>query len=273
MKTTKLIFLHALTPVHSGTGQAVAVIDLPIAREKTTNWPIIPGSTVKGVFRDAETDSARAETVFGKIDQEGKITFSDQLILFFPVRSYKGTFAYVTCPWALERFKRDIKASGVERTLENNVPSVGPEDSVLAETSCLVGLDNKVYFEDIDLTASENEDFSNIIDTLARMIFATDEIAAFKKRAALVSDDVFTFLCETATVVTARVSLEDDTKTVKEGPWYEEAVPAEAVFYAPSLVEIGEEEQETHLSSFHNMPLQLGGKSTTGRGMCRVRIA
>ena len=33
----KLITLYALTPVHSGTGQAVDIVDLPIAREKATN--------------------------------------------------------------------------------------------------------------------------------------------------------------------------------------------------------------------------------------------
>lgn len=39
MKDTRLILLHALTPLHVGTGQAVGKVDLPIAREKATGFP------------------------------------------------------------------------------------------------------------------------------------------------------------------------------------------------------------------------------------------
>ncbi|NTV66007.1 MAG: type III-B CRISPR module RAMP protein Cmr4, partial [Oscillochloris sp.] len=34
--TTHMLFTHALSPLHPGTGQGVGVIDLPIAREKAT---------------------------------------------------------------------------------------------------------------------------------------------------------------------------------------------------------------------------------------------
>ena len=45
----------------------------------------------------------------------------------------------------------------------------------------------------------------------------------FLDRFAIVHDDVFTFLCETATQVDARVKIDDDTKTVEEGQlWYED---------------------------------------------------
>ncbi|HFE65914.1 MAG TPA: type III-B CRISPR module RAMP protein Cmr4, partial [Chloroflexi bacterium] len=49
----KLMFLHALSPLHAGTGQGVGAIDLPISREKGTDVPIVPGSSLKGVLRDA----------------------------------------------------------------------------------------------------------------------------------------------------------------------------------------------------------------------------
>jgi hypothetical protein len=52
MKEKRLILLHALTPLHVGTGQAVANVDLPIAREKATGFPIVPASALKGVLRD-----------------------------------------------------------------------------------------------------------------------------------------------------------------------------------------------------------------------------
>ena len=45
-------WIHALTPVHLGAGRGLGYIDMPIAREKVTNWPYIPGSSVKGVIAD-----------------------------------------------------------------------------------------------------------------------------------------------------------------------------------------------------------------------------
>ncbi len=48
----RLLFTHALSPLHAGTGQGVGVIDLPIAREKATGLPFLPGSSVKGTLRD-----------------------------------------------------------------------------------------------------------------------------------------------------------------------------------------------------------------------------
>ena len=40
---TKMYWLHALTPLHVGAGRGVGFIDLPIMREKVTNWPLVPG--------------------------------------------------------------------------------------------------------------------------------------------------------------------------------------------------------------------------------------
>ena len=37
---SRLVFVHALSPLHAGTGQGVGVIDLPIAREKLQACPI-----------------------------------------------------------------------------------------------------------------------------------------------------------------------------------------------------------------------------------------
>ena len=49
---TMCYYIHALTALHAGTGQGVGVVDLPIAREKSTGLPIVPGSGIKGVLRE-----------------------------------------------------------------------------------------------------------------------------------------------------------------------------------------------------------------------------
>lgn len=62
--------------------------------------------------------------------------------------------------------------------------------------------------------------------------------------------------------------LEDDVKTVVSGGlWYEEAVPAEAIFYG-FVVRSQEVAPLSNLTL--NAPIQLGGDATIGRGLCRV---
>src|SRR3990172_983710 len=109
----KLLLIHALSPLHAGTGQGVGVIDLPIAREKATQIPFLPGSTLKGVFRDACTDPTLRTNVFGpdsgNPDQHaGAVAFTDARLLLLPVRSLMGVFAWVTSPLLLRRLSRDV---------------------------------------------------------------------------------------------------------------------------------------------------------------------
>lgn len=107
---TKAFFLQALTPVHPGTGQVSgSVIDLPVAREAATGFPLIPASSLKGVLRDGRADEA-ANKVFGSLEQMGELTLTDARLLLLPVRSYAGTFALITCPLVLQRWQRDAEA-------------------------------------------------------------------------------------------------------------------------------------------------------------------
>jgi CRISPR-associated protein Cmr4 len=62
--STHMLFTHALSPLHPGTGQGVGVIDLPIAREKATGLPYLPGSSLKGTLRSACPDAQRV-AIFG----------------------------------------------------------------------------------------------------------------------------------------------------------------------------------------------------------------
>ena len=126
---------------------------------------------------------------------------------------------------------------------------------------------SRIWLEDLDLTASESVETQAIAESIAAAVFPEGERAAFIARFVIVSDDLFDFLTETATAVTARVSLEEASKTVKSGGlWYEESVPAEAIFVAPVL---GRNE-----SVLPTLPavLQFGGNETVGQGLCRVTM-
>jgi hypothetical protein len=66
---TRPFLLHALSLLHAGTGHAADVIDLPTARMKATGIPFVPGSSIKGVLRDARNtsgaDTEKLLAVFG----------------------------------------------------------------------------------------------------------------------------------------------------------------------------------------------------------------
>ena len=268
MKEKRLILLHTLTPLHVGTGQAVGNVDLPIAREKATGFPIVPASAFKGVLRDQFGDQSWAAQAFGDADRAGAWMFTDLRILCLPVRSFFGVFTYATCPLILQRLQRHAQVFGI-KGFENLSVEVQGADIALASNSAL-GKGNKVYLEDLDLTAKQSPEADAVANAIAEKLLPNSERRYFTERFAVVSNDVFTFLSETATEVVARVRLEDNTKTVASGGlWYEEAVPAEALFYGF----VGATSEKPSLASLQiDQPLQIGGDATIGRGLCRVVI-
>src|SRR5208282_3302509 len=47
---TQIVGLVAETSIHPGAGQSSGIIDLPVAREAATDYPFVPGSSVKGAL-------------------------------------------------------------------------------------------------------------------------------------------------------------------------------------------------------------------------------
>lgn len=277
MKDTRLILLHALTPLHVGTGQAVGTVDLPIAREKATGFPLVPASAFKGVLRDeyrAHNDEEKEKRAFGDTDQAGEWVFTDLRLLCLPVRSFFGVFAYVTCPLILSRLQRHAQVFDITG-FEDIQVTVDGTQAALTQNSELpqnseLHTSGKVYLEDLDLSTVSSPQADKAAQAIAQKLLPPNEQSLFTERFAVVSNDVFNFLSETATEVVARVRLQDDTKTVVQGGlWYEEAVPAEAIFYGF----VGTTSSEASLDGLDlSKPLQIGGDATIGRGLCKVVI-
>jgi CRISPR-associated protein Cmr4 len=293
MSTThaKLLYLHAITPVHSGTGQAADVVDQPIAREKATGWPMIPASSLKGVLRDvvkANHGEDKAKELFGDPDKAGPVVFGDQRILCLPVRSFFGTFAYATSPLVLHRLKRDLEALGMAPPFTCKIPQSSDSLTVFLPEDNSVLVSGKVYLEDLNLTVARRKEAGEIAAGIAGALFAPDR-KEFTSRFAIVSDEVFNFLSETATEIQARVALEDENKVVRKGGlWYEEAVPAETIFCGPVLAADYYVDKGKLIENFHKalkpnqqqgttnsqpITIQIGGNASVGRGLCRVVIA
>ncbi|MBH8605867.1 type III-B CRISPR module RAMP protein Cmr4 [Thermoactinomyces sp. CICC 10522] len=94
-----MLGMLAETPIHPGAGQVYSVIDLPVARERTTHYPMIPGSSLKGALRDKLEEEMtgqdhRLKQLFGKQDQAGAFSVTDARLLLLPVRSLTGHYCY-----------------------------------------------------------------------------------------------------------------------------------------------------------------------------------
>jgi CRISPR-associated protein Cmr4 len=284
----KLLFLQALSPLHAGTGQGVGAIDLPIAREKATGIPIVPGSALKGVLRTNCEDEQLKVHVFGPETENvgeyyaGSAQFSDLRLLFLPVRSLSGTFAWVTSPLLLRRFQRDCVMTNTLFT--DGIPVVGDRKICLipsADSNLKVdigGQEDHVVLEDLRLTGKPDTSLNSLLGWLKAFLFGADASwqALFTERVCVVHDDVLSFLLDTATEITARIRLKEKEKTVDQGAlWYEEALPAESILSGLMVIqEIKATERDVldAITQLAQSPLQVGGSATVGRGLCRLHL-
>ena len=279
---TRLFHLHALSALHCGTGQSAGVVDLPIARAKATKLPMVPGSSLRGVLRD-ELEQEDVATLFGPASTDGDANsfagacaVGDATLLTLPVRCLAGVVCYATSPFILSRYARDLRRAGVQ------VPDVvDPGQSQVAVPQQSVNrVQGKVVLEDLDLTAKESDTVARWAKMLAGVAYPDDDDKEaredFTRRFAVLPDDVMDFLSETGTEVRARIAVNPDTGTVKQGAlWYEENLPAESLLWGVFAVtaslrqddQRGEDELAKAVPSCRL--LQLGGKAGVGRGLVR----
>jgi CRISPR-associated protein Cmr4 len=242
---------------------------------KATGIPFVPGSSIKGVLRDARRaiDGEKTEAVFGPTNDPaahaGALVVGDARLLALPVRSFRGTFAWTTSPLLLTLAKRDLEEASLP------IPKITERAAQVANGSCLRHKD-KLYLEDLDLPATESDEVTAWARRLEQLVSPGDGI--FTKRFAVVDDDTMTFLCETATQVDARVRVDETTRTVANGAlWLEESLPPESlligVMAADRSRRHGVDMKPEDVLSFA-LPgeeiHQFGGKATTGRGRCRI---
>ncbi len=282
----KLFFIHTLTPLHAGTGQGVGAIDLPIHRERATNLPLLPGSTIKGCLREAMAGDPQNQNdlLFGSSSAEesnaGALHISDAHLLLLPVRCLGATFVWATSPFVLKRLARAASAAGIKGV--PSVPSIQDEHAQLATHDATVKLEGKprLILEDLDFDPGPGagSDAQKWCEWLSSQIFpvANDPWREeMKKRFAIIDDKSFDFLSEFATEVTAHIRIDQKTGTVEEGAlWYQEALPAESVLCG--LVQADKprgkamESAELLKRVQTREDMQFGGKATTGMGFARL---
>ena len=306
-KKSGLLTFYAESSLHMGAGTAVSYVDLPIQREKHTDFPIMQASGIKGVIREFaerqwKDDKTKVEIIFGP-EQGDKfascIVFTDAKILLFPVRSVSGIFAWVASPFILKRFKRDLESAGIEfkdNNEEINIPEPSGEEKneekiiVTTDSILKVQSTNQVMLEEFvfDVEDGKSEEANKIANKIKEFLPENpafqDLINELPKRFCIVADNVFKDFVKLAVEIQTRIKINQAAGIVEEGALFtEELVPSESVFY--SLVFFNDpynkinglqnvdDVMNTTQNLFSNFPLlQLGGDETLGRGLLRVKF-
>ncbi|MCY4589134.1 MAG: type III-B CRISPR module RAMP protein Cmr4 [Alphaproteobacteria bacterium] len=280
----RLFHLHTLSALHCGTGQSAEVVDLPIARARATRLPIVPGSSLRGVLRQQVADSNREDekTLFGPLSITrnedsfaGALAIGDGHLLALPVRCLAGIVSYVTSPFILRRYARDLGRAGIDTPYLPSDPAEG-EGKVTGDSVNRVN--GKLVLEDLDLTAREDPSLLAWARLLAEAVYDdTNSQIDFTHRLALLPDEIMDFLAETGTEVRGRIRIDERTGTVARGAlWYEEYLPSETVLWGVYALSASNRQDDKRRADdlVGALPgtgtlLQLGGHAGAGHGLVR----
>lgn len=336
-KKAQPFFMIVETPLHAGSGTDLGVVDLPIQREKHTDFPKIEGSSLKGSIRevfenlrtkDNKVDSPKLKAAFpsiedaeeekepnGKIkydtalnlsfgpekgdEHAGALGFTDARLLFFPVKSMKGVFAWITCPSILERFKKDMLLTKNKINLydifSNKLISVCSEKECIVASTEKIVINGNVILEDyaFKINTSLISDCKSIAKWFSEHIFPNSDIYKYFKtkietNIVILSDDNFRDFVNLSTEVITRIKINPETGTVASGQLFtEEYLPTESILYSLALTtpvfnkekglfqKLGKSEEDCVMEFFENgLPeiVQIGGNATIGKGLVRTNI-
>lgn len=261
-----IIGLLSETSMHPGSESSTGVVDLPIAREVTTDYPVITGSSLKGAFKEGFEDRVGekgSDEIFGKPNRAGDISISDGRLLLLPVRTLIGHYKWVTCPYIIDRFFRDLKLAGYQIE-EIEIPEIKQGKALCHNT------DEEIFLEEISFAPQRSE---GLLEKLSKMIGPLLYHKSLKDRLlsqlVIINDKEFAYFAKYGLEVRARNKLSNETKT-SENLWYEECLPPDTLFYTLFLCRSGREDSLKELQkAFLDKPyIQIGGNETIGQGWC-----
>jgi CRISPR-associated protein Cmr4 len=279
-----------------------------VQRERHTGFPVMPASSLKGSFADQWNDGlqneeadkdgkvkrvrvtksgaiAEAAWLFGSDNDKpafaGSLLFSEARVLAFPIRSAKGSYAWITCPMMLQRAKRDGLVIA-------EIPAEPKDDLAIFKTDGPLALGanapKQVVLEEYCFNATGDYPFA-LVGELAALV--GDELFHnIKERLVVLSNGMMSHFATTACEVAQHVRISDETGTAEDGGLFnQENVPADTLFYAvlnatPSRVPSGEWKSKSAadaLAAFGQKVdtlevFQFGGDASTGLGFCSVTL-
>lgn len=271
-----MIGMLAETPIHSGAGRSSGFVDLPVARESITQYPVIVGSSMKGALKDKAREKwpdsvknangkkerklhPKVAKLFGEQEGAGDMVVSDAKLILLPVRSLTGHYKWATCPYLLERLRRDVQRTALNDMIDIRKISTGPETG-----KTWANREGKLFLEEREFKVNGKVEDS-IIVAIKALIFHKDTASRLKDQIILLNDGDFQWFASYGLQVSARNVLNVETKK-SENLWYEETLAADSLFYT-ILFERQSGSLECAKEFLADQPyLQVGGNETVGQG-------
>ena len=287
---------YAVSPIHAGSGTSTSAVDLPIQRERHTNWPHIQATGVKGAFRahfrdfvDQNNGKQLINLIFGSDEQDGwdkkidnlpgAMSVSDARLLAFPMRSNIAPFVWVTCPSVLKRLKMDLQYISLGKEMKIDKQDIQKDNAVNIGNGSITG---QVILEDAVVNVSdekqEDDFFKNTFSELKNLL--------------LISDEMFDYAVSYCTEIQTNIKINSKTGTAEDGALrYQEFLPADSVLYSivhysgRNLGEIKNDDQnplaaqikdlnaemiKKHIEGTVKDFIQIGGDETLGKGICKL---
>jgi CRISPR-associated protein Cmr4 len=341
-----IMFFYTETSLHVGSGTNLGAFDLPVQREKYTNYPNAFGGGVKGALREwfmfhnlfnkiksideeraheilyklkmneqltgyakeitdiVDSEKEKIKKVFGPEDNMGSehaaaMAVTEARVLLFPVRSTVGTFAYVTCPFVLNRFKRDLAA--IEKTVDFDIQLPNRLEAITTkkndilctkESNLKVGSTGKIILEEYAFTFSGDaaRNCNKIAAWISTKVIPLGDEYIFwrekvKESLILINDNDFKTFVERSTEIQTRIKLGVGKTTDPErggNLFTEENIPCDTLFYSTLMTSIPNTINEdglntpaeimNYLTTLNNKRMQLGGDETIGKGLVKTRF-
>jgi CRISPR-associated protein Cmr4 len=315
MSTSRKLILFTRTPLHVGAGASVGAIDQPIQRERHTGFPIIPASSLKGTFADhwndtlIVTDAEKPERPRGRVSRTstftdaawlfgsddanqaaaGALLFGEARLLAFPIRSAKGSFAWITCPLLLQRAVRDgiLPKERIEKLAEPT------DDTAIFDSgnTSKLALKEQVVLEEYTFKAASPSSpwlgLTKLSEALAALIDGDPVWAEVKDRLIILSNGMMSYFVRNACEIAQHVRIDDATGTASPGGLFnQENVPSETLFYAvihgvQSRIQSAPFKGRSAVDALDEFSrkvatvqvFQFGADASTGLGYCSVNLA
>ncbi|MEV5719993.1 type III-B CRISPR module RAMP protein Cmr4 [Amycolatopsis mediterranei] len=272
------LHLYTETPLHAGGSESTGAIDLPIQREATTTLPQIWGQSLKGALK--QKVRATNETAMrawlgsepGEPAKPGTLDVLDALLVALPVPTLHSTFSWVSSPLVLDRLRRRHTALGRSDFPDSAGLVVTRDEALVPEavTAPATGA-----YGPFALVRKHAPVLQQWRPHLTAMLPADPVFEPFRDRfardLAIVHDEVFQHLGVECTEIQARVQLHRESgdepekvKTVQNGPFYAEYLPADTLL---SAMVIGPADELTAFADAVRGPVWLGGHESIGKGL------
>ncbi|MFD1425206.1 type III-B CRISPR module RAMP protein Cmr4 [Laceyella tengchongensis] len=264
-----IVGLLAETMIHSGQGKQQGILDLPVSREKWTDYPFIAGSALKGAFREkaAAAKFPQLDDIFGSKKCAAEIGFSDARLLLLPVRSLHRHYFWVTCPYLLERYLRDLELAG---RMSKEINWSVNDNQVWVGQHCRVK--EMIYLEEFSYYVHNDAVVDQIIELITPLIHHESVKRRLREQVVVISDDEFHYFAQYSLPIQYKNRLSG--KKTSESVWQEENLPPDTIMYALLIPRVQESNAINAFGDFMRKEpyLQIGGKESTGLGWFVTRL-